>query len=56
MLLVGGDSPAFSHEAVKLVHSSLPNSRIVVLDGQQHIAHHTNPDLLTQKLSEFLIE
>ncbi len=56
MLLLGGDSPAFTHKAVNLVNSSLPDSRIIVLEGEQHIAHHTNRELLIQKLLEFLNE
>jgi pimeloyl-ACP methyl ester carboxylesterase len=56
MLLLGGESPAFTHEAVNLINSSLPDSKIVILEGEQHIAHHTNRELLTQKLLEFLME
>jgi pimeloyl-ACP methyl ester carboxylesterase len=56
MLLVGGESPVFSHESVELIHSSIANSKIVVLKGEQHIAHHTNPGLLIQKLQDFLME
>jgi pimeloyl-ACP methyl ester carboxylesterase len=56
MLLLGGNSPEFTHEAVELVHSSLPNSKITVLPGEQHIAHHTNPQLLTRELLDFLNE
>lgn len=56
MLLIGGDSPVFTHEAANLVHSSLPYSKIVILKGEQHIVHHTNPELLTQKMLNFLIE
>lgn len=56
LLLTGGDSPDFAHEAAELIHSSLPNSEVIVLEGEQHVAHHTNPDLLTRKLLEFLIE
>ncbi|MCX9077916.1 MAG: alpha/beta hydrolase, partial [Candidatus Methanoperedens sp.] len=43
MLLLGGDSPEFFKKTIERWHAALPNSRIVVLPGQQHIAHYTSP-------------
>jgi pimeloyl-ACP methyl ester carboxylesterase len=47
ILLIGSDSPVFAHDAAKMIHSSLPNCKIIVLEGEQHVAHHTNPVLLS---------
>jgi pimeloyl-ACP methyl ester carboxylesterase len=55
MLLLGEDSPPFARQAVEAVASALPNSRIVVLPGQQHMAHHTNPELFAKEVLDFLL-
>ena len=54
MLLLGGDSPPFFRESAELAHAALPNSRIVVLPGQQHIAMDTAPDLFVREVTSFL--
>lgn len=54
LLLLGGDSPAFFKAAVETLHNALPNSRIVVLPGQQHIAMDTAPDLFVREVETFL--
>jgi pimeloyl-ACP methyl ester carboxylesterase len=54
MLLLGGESPSFAAEAAKTVNSALPISEIVILPGEQHIAHHTNPELFAKKINDFL--
>jgi pimeloyl-ACP methyl ester carboxylesterase len=54
LLLLGGDSPSFFKSAVEAVNGALPNSRIVVLSGQQHIAIDTAPDLFSQEVLAFL--
>lgn len=54
LLLLGGDSPPFFKKAVELVHSALPDSRMVVLPGQQHVAMNTAAELFTSTLLTFL--
>lgn len=54
MLLLGGDSPEIFHEITNLVDKVLPNSRMVSMDGQQHIAMDTNTELFTQTVIDFL--
>jgi pimeloyl-ACP methyl ester carboxylesterase len=56
LLLLGGVSPAFFKATIEKWQAALPNSRIVVLPGQQHIAHYTAPDLFVQQVREFLID
>lgn len=54
LLLLGGDSPAFFKDAVEAWHTALPNSQIVVLPGQQHIAMDTAPELFVHEITRFL--
>jgi pimeloyl-ACP methyl ester carboxylesterase len=54
LLLLGGDSPQFFKAATEAVHAVLPNSRIVVMLGQQHIAIDTAPDLFVREVQAFL--
>ena len=56
LLLLGGDSPSFSRQAIEMVDSALPDSRVVILPGQQHMAHHTNPELFAREVLRFLLE
>ncbi|HSJ57656.1 MAG TPA: alpha/beta hydrolase [Anaerolineae bacterium] len=55
LLLLGGDSPPFARQAVEMVHAALPNSQIVVLPGQQHIAMDTDPELFAREVRRFLL-
>lgn len=54
LLLVGSDSPPEMRATVEGVAAALPDSRIEVLPGQQHIAHRTAPDLLASKIIAFV--
>lgn len=54
LLILGADSPDFVHDAVGLVDSALPNSRVVVLDGQQHVADQLIPEEFARILLGFL--
>jgi pimeloyl-ACP methyl ester carboxylesterase len=55
LLLVGGDSPPLLKTPVETWHAALPDSRIVVLPDQQHIAHYTAPDLFVREVQAFLL-
>jgi pimeloyl-ACP methyl ester carboxylesterase len=55
MLLQGGDSPPVLRQATELVAAALPNSRIVVLPGQQHIAYRTDPELFAHEALNFIM-
>jgi pimeloyl-ACP methyl ester carboxylesterase len=39
LLLLGGDSPGFFKAALEAVDAVLPDSRVVVMPGQQHSEH-----------------
>ena len=56
LLLFGGDSPEFFRRTIDAWHATLPNSQIVALSGQQHIAHVTAPELFVRVIQEFLLE
>ncbi|HBY98326.1 MAG: alpha/beta hydrolase [Ardenticatenaceae bacterium] len=56
LLLLGGDSPQILKAATETVDTALPNSRIAVMPGQQHIAMYTAPDLFLHEVLTFLIE
>jgi pimeloyl-ACP methyl ester carboxylesterase len=55
MLLLGGDSPPLFQQATQLVDATLPNSQVVILPGQQHIAMDTSPDLFEKEVLGFLL-
>jgi pimeloyl-ACP methyl ester carboxylesterase len=55
-LLVGADSPAPQHSIAATVYKAWPNSRIVLLPGQEHFATITAPELVAQEVISFLTE
>lgn len=54
MLLVGGDTPDALRHDPETVAAALPDARIEVLDGQQHIAHRYVPEVFAQHVLAFL--
>ena len=54
LLLLGGDSPPLFQQAIALIDSVLPDSRVVTLAGQRHIAMDTNPALFVREVRTFL--
>ena len=54
LLLQGGDSPEFLKGGVEALAAALPESRLAVLPGQQHIAMYTAPDLFLRVVLDFL--
>jgi len=55
VLLLGGDSPKSVHQATQWIAEALPESRVVVLPDQQHIAMDTNPELFVSEVLSFLV-
>lgn len=56
MLLVGEMSLPRELDNARGVAAALPNARVVVLPGQQHVAMHTDPDLFVREVVSFLSE
>jgi len=54
LLLLGGDSPAQFHNAIQRLDAILPNSRVVRLPGQQHVAMDTNKALFLEAVLGFV--
>jgi pimeloyl-ACP methyl ester carboxylesterase len=54
LLLVGEESPPHELENARGVAEALPDARVVVLPGQQHIAMHTAPELFVGEVVRFL--
>lgn len=55
LLLLGGASPAFFHEATRRVDSALPNSRIHEIPGQQHVAMDMIPTEFVEIVRSFVV-
>lgn len=56
LLLVGSESARFLKDASEALDEALPDSRVVVLDGQAHAAMNTAPDLFVDEVLAFLQE
>lgn len=53
LLLLGGDSPPLFQQAIDVLHAALPDSRVTVLPGQQHVAMDTDPGLFAREVLAF---
>ncbi|TVP62574.1 MAG: alpha/beta hydrolase [Nitriliruptor sp.] len=56
LLLQGSESPEILHEDVQRVAQVVPDSRIVILEGQAHSADFLAPQLVAEQLLAFLRE
>lgn len=56
LLLMGGDSPEIFQRSIAALDSALPESRVAVMPGQQHIAIDTAPDLFLGEVEGFLLD
>lgn len=54
LLILGADSPDFVHRGTRLVEDALPDSRAVVLQGQQHVADQMIPQKFARIVLQFL--
>lgn len=54
LLVVGEASPARELENANAVARALPDARVAMLPGQQHIAMHTAPELFVDVVLDFL--
>lgn len=55
LLLLGSDSPSQVQQDTKLLHRNLPNSMIVRMPAEQHIAMDTKPELFIKEVVQFLL-
>ena len=56
LLLMGGESPDDVKQPIRQLDTILPNSRIVEMAGQQHIAMTTATDLFAEEVMKFLLD
>lgn len=56
LLLVGGKSPELWQHDVRAVAGALPDARVGVLEGQEHVADALAPELVARHLMAFLRE
>ncbi len=56
MLLLGGNSPDLFKKAIQVLDAALPNSTVVVLSGQQHIAMDTDTEMFVNEVKKFLMD
>ena len=56
LLLLGGASPAFFKAAIECVHDALPQSKVVVMPNQQHVAMDTCRDIFLGAVLSFLLK
>jgi pimeloyl-ACP methyl ester carboxylesterase len=54
LVVTGGDSPAEIKDDPETVAAALPEGRLAVLEGQQHIADVLAPDAFADRVLEFL--
>jgi pimeloyl-ACP methyl ester carboxylesterase len=54
LLLVGGDSSALEKAAAEALDAALPDSQIVVMPHQAHLAHGTAPGVFVREVVQFL--
>jgi pimeloyl-ACP methyl ester carboxylesterase len=54
LLLFGSESPDWAVQGADAVRSVLPNSRVVALEGEGHLAILTAPELVADEVTWFL--
>ena len=52
-LFLGSESSPAIRTIAETLHAALPNSQLVVLPGQQHVAMRTAPELFVQEVGKF---
>jgi pimeloyl-ACP methyl ester carboxylesterase len=56
LLLSGSESPQLYRDATEAVAEALPNSRIAIFEGEQHMAMHTASDRFVDEVVAFIQE
>jgi pimeloyl-ACP methyl ester carboxylesterase len=56
VLFLGSDSPPLQHSIAETVHAGLPQSRIVLLSGQHHIAPTVAPDFFAREVVKVFVD
>lgn len=56
LLLTGSDSRAFEKKGIEILAAALPNSRVSVMKGPDHVAMYSAPELFLSEVLRFLLE
>jgi pimeloyl-ACP methyl ester carboxylesterase len=56
LLLLGSDSPQYQQDGTAQLHQAIDASRVIILQGQQHSAMMTAPELFNREVTSFLNE
>lgn len=56
LLLSGSESPRSVREMTDALEEALPNGRITVLEGQEHLEYYTAPELFVEEILAFVRE
>jgi pimeloyl-ACP methyl ester carboxylesterase len=56
LLLLGTESPEWARRGTEVAESVLPDSRVVVLEGEGHLAILTAPERVADEVARFLSE
>ena len=56
LVLAGSESPPELAEPMRLLEKALPDARLVVMEGQHHVAMDTAPELFLREVLGFLDE
>lgn len=56
LLMLGGDSPALFKEAIRVLDAALPDNKVLVMPGQQHIAMDTDTEMFVNEVKKFLMD
>lgn len=56
LLIRGGDSPGFLQDAIRTVSEAVPDCRVLTLEGHQHVADQTNPQMFAHVVLDYLLD
>lgn len=56
LLIGGGNSPPFLQQAIRTVAEAVAGSRVVTLEGHQHVADQTDPEMFAHVVLDFLLD
>lgn len=55
LLLAGSDSPPAQQDATRRAAAAIPDAQVRVLNGHAHMAHRTDPRMVTRVVREFVL-
>ncbi len=56
LLIRGGDSPGFLQDAIRTVSEGVRDCRVVTLEGHQHVADQTDPEMFADVVLDFIVD